>query len=111
VKKPYFDEEEGKSMGCAILVLIFLVVAFFASLITTFTEGNPYGLVFTGIIGYVLYLIFKPSNEASSSKSSLYRPPSSGSYHSSGRGSSKSSKSDDPLEFMIFDDLMDDWDD
>jgi len=105
--------KEGSVMGCAILVLIFLVVAFFSSLSVTFTEGNPYGLVFAGIIGYVLYLIFKPNESGSSSPgSSSYRPPSGGSYSSSGGGgSSKSDKSDDPLEFMIFDDLMDDWDD
>ena len=99
-------------MGCAIAVLIFLVLAFFASLSVTFTEGNPYGLVFAGIIGYVLYLIFKPNESGSSSSgSSSYRSSSGGSYSWGGGGSSKSDKSDDPLEFMIFDDLMDDRDD
>lgn len=98
-------------MGCAIAVLIFLVLAFFASLSVTFTEGNLYGLVFAGIIAYILYLIFKPNESGSKSSGSSSRRPSSGGFYSSGGGSSKSSKSDDTLEFMIFDDLTDDWKD
>lgn len=87
-------------MGCAVSVVIFLVLAFFASISATFTEGNPYGLVFAGIIGYILYLIFKPSESGSSSSSSnSYRPTSGG-----------SSESYDPLEFMIIDELTDHWD-
>ena len=105
----------------AIWILIFLVLAFFASLSVTFKEGNPYGLVFAGIIGYILYLIFKPSGSGNSSSSSnSYRPPSGSSYRSSGSGSyssfNGSNKSnddldDDILDFMIMDYLSNNGDD
>jgi hypothetical protein len=43
---------------CAFLVIVFLVVAFFASLVTIPVHGI-YGLIIPGVIVYLMYILFK----------------------------------------------------
>ena len=45
--------------GCAVIFVIFLVLLFFSALATV-PEHGIYALIFAGIIGYLLYIIFRP---------------------------------------------------
>jgi hypothetical protein len=98
------------------IIAIFIILALVSVFITGLTGVGEYGssgLIMAGLAGYALYkigtLIYEgyksDGTENRSSGSSSYRPSSGSSYSSGG----SSSKSDDPLEFMIFDDLTDDW--
>jgi uncharacterized membrane protein YgcG len=110
----------GKQMKY--IIAIFIILALVSVFITGLTGVGEYGssgLIMAGLAGYALYKIGKliydgynsDGTENRSSGNSSYRPSAGGSYSWGGGGSSKSDKSDDPLEFMIFEDLMDDWDD
>jgi len=64
--------------GCALIVVVFLVIAFFAAL-ATIPEHGVYGVGFAALIGYAIYaLLIKPimDDRKQSNKSEWTRPPS-----------------------------------
>ena len=64
--------------GCALIVVVFLVIAFFAAL-ATIPEHGVYGVGFAALIGYAIYaLIIKPiiDDREQSNNSEWTRPTS-----------------------------------
>ena len=93
--------------GCALVVVIFLVLLFISSL-ATIPETGVYGLGFTVAIGYVIYLLLiKPmieeTNKKKSEKPTGHRPsnciPPPG--RPAGSGDSGSKDEDDMLDVAI----------